>query len=714
MTALRKAQVRERERYMFEALISPRGVAVVGASQNPTKLGYGVARNLVVSNYGGALHFVNPRGGRLFDRPMYPDLASVPDPVDLAMVMIPAALVPGVLEDCGKRGIRFAIVGAGGFREVGPEGEALERRCLEIAHAHGIHVLGPNSIGYLDTHLPINATFLPLPGPIPGDIAFLSHSGAICEAVIDWARGQGFGLSRLVSLGNQMDLTEGDLLSAIATDPNTRVVAMYMEGVGDGPTFIEQARRVTSEKPVVVIKVGRSEGGRMAVASHTGAMAGEDVAFDAAFRKAGVIRARHSEEMFDWARALAWCPLPTGPRMAILTNAGGPGAIAVDALDAVGLELAELAESTQDQLRELLPPAASTRNPIDMLAGAGPREYADGLRMALADSGVDGVIVILPPPPMTTAAEVAGAIIPVIRSTSKPVVIALMGEELIAHAARLFRQSHIPDYRFPERAASAMQVLVERARQLVEPAETLPRLTRIRIEAARQALNGAEVGETGFVDAVLAAKVVECYGIQTPPTILAHTSEEAVEAANRMGYPVALKIALADLPHKSEVGGVLLDLETPREVAEGFKQVSDIPDVAKVRARILGVIVQAMVPPGQDVIVGVVRDAQFGPLVMFGSGGVEVEALKDVAFALAPLTQHEAEGMLERTWAGRRLQGYRNLLPADRAAVVDVLLRLGQLLVDLPQVAEVEINPLRALPGEDGAVAMDVRLRLEG
>jgi len=713
MTELRKAQVRERERYMLEALISPRGVAVVGASQNPTKLGYGVARNLVVSNYGGALHFVNPRGGRLFDRPIYPDLASVPDPVDLAMVMIPAALVPGVLEDCGRRGIRFAIVGAGGFREVGPEGEALERRCLEIAHAHGIHVLGPNSIGYLDTHLPINATFLPLPGPIPGDIAFLSHSGAICEAVIDWARGQGFGLSRLVSLGNQMDLTEGDLLSAIATDPNTRVVAMYMEGVGDGPTFIEQARRVTSEKPVVAIKVGRSEGGRAAVASHTGAMAGEDVAFDAAFRKAGVIRARHSEEMFDWARALAWCPLPTGPRMAVLTNAGGPGAIAVDALEAVGLELAELAESTQDQLRELLPPAASTRNPIDMLAGAGPREYADGLRMVLADSGVDGVIVILPPPPMTTAAEVAGAIIPVIRSTSKPVVIALMGEELIAHAARLFRQSHIPDYRFPERAASAMQVLVKRARQLVEPAETLPRLTRIRIEAARQALNVAEVGETGFVDAVLAAEVVECYGIQTPPTILAPTSEEAVEAANRMGYPVALKIVSADLPHKSEVGGVLLDLETPREVAEGFKRVSDIPDEVKVQARILGVIVQTMIPPGQDVIVGLVRDAQFGPLVMFGSGGVEVEALKDVAFALAPLTQHEAEGILERTWAGRRLQGYRNLLPADRAAVVDVLLRLGQLAVDLPQVAEVEINPLRALPGEDGAMAMDVRLRLE-
>ena len=259
---------------MLDTFFSPRGVAVIGASQNPTKLGYGTARNLVVSSYTGSLYFVNPRGGRSSDQPIYPNIGSVPDPVDLAIIMIPAALVPGVLEECGQRGIRFAIVGAGGFREIGPEGEVLEQHCLDIARSHNIRVLGPNCIGFLDTHLPINATFLPLPGPIPGDIAFLSHSGAVCEAVIDWARGQGFGLSRLVSLGNQMDLNEGDMLSAIVTDPNTHVVAMYMEGVGDGPTFIKQARKVTREKPVVAIKVGRSAAGRAAVVSHTGALAG--------------------------------------------------------------------------------------------------------------------------------------------------------------------------------------------------------------------------------------------------------------------------------------------------------------------------------------------------------------------------------------------------------------------------------------------------------
>jgi acetyl coenzyme A synthetase (ADP forming)-like protein len=699
---------------MIEDFFSPRGIAIIGASRNPTKLGYGVARNLIVSGYSGALHFVNPRGGQLFDHPMYPSVADVPDPVDLAFIIIPAAAVPGALENCGRRGVRYAIIGAGGFREVGPEGAELERRCLEIARRHGIRVLGPNCIGFLDTNLPIDTTFLPLPGPIKGDIAFLSHSGAICEAVIDWARGQGFGISRLASLGNQMDLTEGDLLPVIASDPNTRVVAMYMEGVGDGPTFIAQARKVTRDKPVVAIKVGRSEAGRAAVASHTGALAGQDEAFNAAFRKAGVIRARHSEEMFNWAQALAWCPLPAGPRMAVLTNAGGPGAIAADALEANGLKLASLTEATRETLRELLPPAASFRNPVDMLAGAGPREYADGLRALLTDEGVDGVMVILPPPPMTTAAEVAGAIIPVIRSASKPVVVALMGEELIAHAARLFRQAHISDYRFPERAASVMRVLYERGQQLATPMEDPPKLTGIKRNVVAKILADAETGETGFLDAESVSGVVEAYGIRVPKEIVAGTAAEAVSAAEEIGYPVALKIASPDIPHKSDVGGILLNLREQGAVREGFDEVLENSRGAEPEAKILGVLVQPFIKGGQEVIIGVVRDPQFGPLVMFGSGGVEVEAKRDVSFALAPLTRHEAEQLLETTWAGRKLRGYRNMPPVDRDAVLEALLRLGQMAVDFPQIAEVEINPLCGLPGGNGALALDVRLRLNG
>jgi acetyltransferase len=699
---------------MLKGFFEPQGVAVVGASQNPSKLGYGVARNLVVSGYRGAIHFVNPHGGTLFDRPIYPDLASVPDPVDLAMVIIPAAGVPQILEECAQRGILSVVIGSGGFRETGPEGRALEARCLEVARRNGIRVLGPNCIGFLDTHLPIDTTFLPLPGPIPGDIAFLSHSGAICEAVIDWARGQGFGLSRLVSLGNQMDLTEADVLPTTAADPETRVVAMYLEGVGNGPAFVEQAARVTRKKPVVAIKVGRSEHGRAAVASHTGALAGRDAAYNAAFRRAGVIRAESTEEVFDWARALAWSPLPAGRRIAVVTNAGGPGAIAVDALDANGLTMAGLTDETQAQLREMLPAAASIRNPVDMLAAAGAYEYANALRVLLMDDGVDGAMVILAPPPMTTASGIAGAIIPMIRSADKPVVVTLMGEEMIANAARLFRQARVPEYRFPERAASALRVLAERAEQLAAMPEKARRPAGTRPTAARESLHGAAPGAGGFVEPGLAARVVAAYGIQTLREVVARTPQEAVAAARRLGFPVVLKVASPDIAHKSDAGGVALDLADAAAVASAFGDVTERPRAHQPEARVLGATVQRMLAPGQEVIIGAVRDDQFGPLVMFGSGGVEVEGLRDVAFALAPLTRGEAERLVESTWAGRRLRGFRNLPPADREATLDALVRLGQLAADLTEVAEVEVNPLRVLPAGGGAVALDVRLRLDG
>ena len=697
---------------MLESFFAPKGVVVIGASQTPTKLGYGAARNLVVSGYPGAVHFVNPHGGQLFGRTIYATLNDVPDPVDLAVILIPAPRVPEVLQACGERRILHAIIGSGGFREVGAEGEALEKRCLEIARRFGMRLLGPNCIGFLDTHLPIDTTFLPLPGPLAGDIAFLSDSGAICEAVIDWARGQGFGLSRLVSLGNQLDLTEAEVLPPTAADPHTRVIAMYLEGVRDGRAFIDQASRVSEGTPLLAIKVGRSESGRRAVASHTGALAGRDAAFDAAFRKAGVIRAGSTEEIFDWARALAWCPLPAGRRMAVLTNAGGPGAIGVDALEASGLEVANLSQATRDALRAMLPPAASVADPVDMLAGAGPAEFANGLTLLLADEGVDGVMVILPPPPMTTAAEVAGAMIPVIQTSAKPVVVALMGEDLIAHAAKLLRQSHVPDYRFPERAASALSVLVRRAEQLLQPRNLPEEIDGVRADLAEEALANARLGEDGFVDPDTATWVAAACGLQVPAENLAHDEVEAVAAAERLGYPVAVKIASPDIPHKSDVGGVRLRLATAAAVAEAVRQILEAARTARPQAEILGVVVQPMAPEGQDVIVGAIQDEQFGPLVVFGSGGVEVEALRDVTFAVAPLSHAEAEAMLAATWAGRRLAGFRGEPEADRQAVIDAILRLGRMAAELPQISEIEVNPLRVLKPGQGARALDVRIRV--
>jgi acetyltransferase len=423
------------------SFFSPKGVAVIGASTDPVKLGYGLARNLVQSNYQGVVHFVNPKGGSLFGRPVYPAIATVPDPVDLAILLIPAAAVHQALRECGERGIRAAIIGSGGFRETGAEGAAMESECLAIAQTYGMRILGPNCIGFLDTHLPIDATFLPPPGPLPGDVAFISHSGAICAAVIDWARGQSFGLSRLISLGNQADLNETDLLAPTADDPFTRVLTLYLEGIQDGRRFVDEARQVTKRKPVLALKVGRFSSGRRAVTSHTGALAGEENAYNAAFRRAGVIRADTSEELFDWARALAWCPTPQGRTMAVLTNGGGPGVTAADAIEANGLRMATLSEQTRTELGNILPPAASLQNPVDMLASATPEQYAACLRILLADPEVHGVLVILPPPPLHTAGAVARAIIPVIHFAQKPVIIALMGERLIQEAVEHFERA---------------------------------------------------------------------------------------------------------------------------------------------------------------------------------------------------------------------------------------------------------------------------------
>jgi len=693
---------------------TPSGVAVVGASLDPNKLGYGLSRNLVQSGYRGAIHFVNIKGGSLMGHLVHRRLAEVPDPVDLAVLLIPAPAIPQALLECAGRGIRAAIIAAGGFRETGPAGADLENECLRIARQHGLRLLGPNCIGLLDTHLPLDTTFLSPPGPTPGDVAFISHSGAICAAVIDWARGQGFGLSRLVSLGNQVDVNESDMLPLVASDPFTRVITLYLEGVSDGRRFIEQARAVTRQKPVVALKVGRYESGQRAVASHTGALAGRESAFNAAFRRAGVIRAETTEELFDWARALAWCPPPKGRGVAVLTNAGGPGVTAADALEAHQLPLAQLTAETQSALSAILPPAASLVNPVDMLAAATPQQYAACLQILLADPGVDSVMVILPPPPMHTAGGIAKAIIPVIYTATKPIVVALMGERLIQEAVEHFRAAHVPEYRFPERAAEALAVLVERAEYLARQAtdaESIPPQIETANTQAVQAILEAIPAES-WLSQGEAQRMLQAYGISTLQTEIASSANQAVELAQRLGFPVALKIASARIPHKSDIGGVLLQLGDEAAVREGYAQITVNARQVHPQVDAANVYVQHMIPNGQEVILGAIQDAQFGPLVMFGSGGVEVEGLADVQFALAPLTRPEAEAMLDRTWAGRKLRGYRNLPAADRKAVLEALLRLAQLAADFPRLAEIEINPLRVLPDGQGAVALDVRALL--
>lgn len=694
---------------------SPKGVAVIGASRDPVKLGYGLARNLVESNYQGAIYFVNPKGGEMFNRPVYGYIQEVPNPLDLAVILIPAPGVPDALRQCARRGIRAVILCSGGFRETGAEGAALEAECLSIAEHYGMRLIGPNCIGLLDTHLPLDTTFLPPPGPPPGDVAFISHSGAICAAVIDWARGQGFGLSRLISLGNQTDVSETDVLAPTVADPFTRVLTLYLESVSNGRRFVEEANRTSHQKPIIALKVGRFSSGKRAAASHTGALAGQENAYNAAFRRAGVIRAETSEEMFDWARALAWCPSPKGRAMVVLTNAGGPGVTAADALEANGMQLAELTAETRQRLTKILPPAASLHNPVDMLASATVRQYADCLRVLLDDANTNGIMVILPPPPLDSAGAVARALIPVIHTANKPVVIALMGDRMIQEAVEHFRASHIPEYRFPERAASALAILAQRAEFLKRDQASPTIFEDVNRQAVQSLLENCRIDlscESIILPQDTAIHILEAYRIPTLPVRLAQNAEEAVQLSEGLGYPVALKIDSPDIPHKSDVGGVLLNLADSGAVAQGFDLIMHNAQQSRPQAHIKGIQVQRMLPPGQETIVGAVQDSQFGALAMFGSGGLEVEGLRDVAFSLAPLTQEEAAYLLNTTWAGKRLAGYRNIPPADRNAVMEIMLRLGQLAGDFPQLAEMEINPLRVLEAGQGAFAVDVRMRL--
>ncbi len=690
---------------------APRGVVVVGASADPAKLGWFIARNLTRSGYPGGIHFVNLKGGELFGHPIYRTLAEVPDPVDLAVIIVPAPAVPAALTVVAERGIRAAIISSGGFKEAGLEGAALEAECLEIARKNRMRLVGPNCIGFIDNFLPLDTSFISQPPPLKGDLAFISQSGAVCGVVIDWSRGQGFGFSRLLSLGNEADVSETDVLPVVAADENTRAITFYIESIRDGRRFVEEAQKAAHLKPLVALKVGRSASGQRAAASHTGALAGANSAYQAALSRAGVLQASTLEEMFDWGVALAECPLPGGRRIAILTNAGGPGVIATDAIENNGLVLAELSPSTTAGLAGMLPSAASLHNPVDMLGGATSAMYAGCLRLLLADPGVDAALVIIPPPPVETAEKDAEAILPLIKNSSKPVLVALMGGETLSRAAELLTLARVPAYRFAERAVSALAALWRRAEIWQKPEEKPLRRADIDPPLARSILAEARPGQ--FLDPLAADRLMAAYGIPTAPVELARTESEAAQVAAQLGFPVVLKIASPDISHKSDVGGVYLNVQNEDEARKGFRTVTGNARRANPTARIEGVQAQRMIPPGQEVILGAKRDPTFGPLMMFGSGGVEVEGLKDVAFALAPLTPAEAADMLKNTWAGRKMDGFRNIPAADVAAVLEILQRLSQLAFDLAEIAEVEINPLRALAPGQGAVALDVRVKLE-
>lgn len=692
----------------LNCFFNPRSIAVVGASRDTHKLGYGIVRNLHDYHFRGDIYPVNPRAREVLGYTCYPSIAAVPHPVDLAIIVVPARHVISTVDECGQAGVPAVIVVSGGFSETGPAGEARERELQEVASRHHMRLLGPNCIGTIDTHTPVNTTFV-VGMPRIGDIAFVSQSGAVVAAVIDWALGAGVGFSRMVSLGNGADVNETELLAEMAADPQSCVITGYLEGVADGRAFLEVASEAARKKPLVMLKVGRGEGGARAVASHTGALAGSAEAYDAAFRKAGVLRANSLEELFDWARGLAWQPLPRGNRVAVLTNAGGPGILAVDALEAAGLTLAPLTETTREYLASRCPPHASVRNPVDILAGSGPGTYARALDALLADETVDAAVVIQAPQDWfypTSLAEVIGE---VAAGSRKPVLACIMGLASTADALNILHRRRIPNYAFPGRVASTLAAMLARARWLNAPPQPAAALLLADQDTAQDLIAEAIREGAQVLSGTKTGQLLRAYDISIPADGLATTPEEAVTLAEEMGYPVALKVSSPDITHKSDVGGVEIGLNSADEVGTAFERILRTVHRNLPTAKMAGVMVQQMIPAGQEVIIGWKRDPQFGPLMLVGSGGTEVELVRDVAVGIAPLTREEAQQMLDATLLGKRLQGWRGTPPADRGAVIDVLLRLSQMSMDLPDIAELEINPLRVLPAGEGAFAVDGR-----
>lgn len=711
----------------------PNGVALIGASGDPAKLGYGILVNLLHPQFGypGPVYPVNPKAEEILGRRCYPDILSVPDPVELAVIIVPAEMIPPLLEDCGKRGLKAAIIISGGFREVGPEGAERERLSLEIARRYGMRLMGPNGIGVIDTHTPLNTTFAAgMHGR--GYIDFVSQSGALCGGIIDWAQARGLHFSRFLSIGNKVDVNEADLLEYLSADDLSRVIALYLEDVKDGPAFLEAARKAVSRKPVLALKTGRTQSGQAATASHTGALASAHTAFRAACKQTGIIEVDKIESLFGAALALAHQPLPQGNRIAILTNAGGPSALAADALEPAGLTLARTGPEARAALRAFLNPSAVTDGPVDMLGGAGESHYRRALEILLADPANDGILLILVPMVLIDPEAILRTLVSVLREsgTRKPVLACLMGEASLKGAFAVADEGGLPAYRFPEDAVQAFGIMRRRALWLETehpfarlPSSIATQRARDLLSAARQ--NGLRApGDSRplthdggqrpprAVDSAAGRALLDIYSIPTPKDKLATTPEEAARFAAEIGFPVALKLASPGILHKTEVGGVLLNVADEAAARQGWQTIVERARAAHPQAEIRGVQVQQMVRGGQEVIVGVKRDPVFGPLVMFGLGGIYVEALADVSFRLAPLSPRDAEEMIDEVRSAKLLTGLRGAPPADRAALVQVILAIGQLSADCPEIEELDVNPLLVLPAGRGVLAVDVRMVL--
>jgi acetyl coenzyme A synthetase (ADP forming)-like protein len=694
-----------------DSILRPRSIAVIGASRRKNTIGWQILDNLLRFGFEGPLYPVNPKSDVVHSIRAYPSVTAIPDPVDLAIVVVPKHLVLGVAEECGQKGIRGLVVITAGFAEVGGEGVERERKLLETVRRYGMRMVGPNCMGVLNSNpaFSMNATFAPTMPPY-GPVGFISQSGAMGLSILDYAEELGIGIHQFVSVGNKADVSGNDLLLYWADDPDIRVILMYLESFGNPRRFYQIARRLTRTKPIFVVKAGRTAAGARAASSHTAALAGTDLAADALMEQCGVMRAQTVEELFDYAMAFPRLPLPKGNRVAIISNAGGPAIILADACESLGLQVAELTPRTQAAIKERVPDEAAVRNPVDLIASATADTYGDVLTLVLQDPNVDAVIVSVVPPPLGgQAKDVAEAIVQVAASRRDiPVMAVLMGRQGIPAGMRELLHAGMPGYIFPESAARALAAMNRYRMWLERPEGTeqkfpadAGRVAEILRRAARE--RREKLSETESLE------VLDAYGIPTVPWRRAETADEAVAAARDIGHPVVLKVISGAIVHKSDVGGVVMGLGSEKEVREGYARMLQR---VKERAGVVpeAVLVQRMVPDGRETIVGSTRDPRAGPLIMFGLGGLSVEVMKDVVFRVHPLTDTDARAMVRGIRGYRLLEGVRGEPAVDLVALEEILQRVSQLVGEHEAIAEMDINPLVAFP--DRVLALDARFRI--
>lgn len=696
-------------------IFHPQSIAVLGANKVKGTVPSDILTNILKAGYKGVVYPVNPREQHIASIKTYKYVVDIEDPIDIAVIVFPSSVMHMALEQCGQKGIKGAIIISAGFKEVGGLGIEREELIKEIANKYGMSFIGPNCLGVIntDSSVMLDASFA-RKMPEEGNIAFISQSGALCTAVLDYAQAKHIGFSKFVSIGNKADITEIDLLYYLKDDPKTRVILLYLEEISDGPGLMKAARTVIEEtgKPILAIKSGRTTAGASAAASHTGSLAGSDETCDAAFKQAGIIRCDDIEEMFNKAIAFTYQPLPKGNKISIITNAGGPGVLTTDAAIKYGLELPKFKLETTDILRKSLPKTANINNPVDVIGDARADRYSVAITSVLKDDNIDGVFIILTPQSMTEIENIAHEISRLASQFSKPIYTSFMGEADVATGIDILQRNKIPHYILPESMPIAFASTYRFKRMLEDRQEPFETFNDVDIEKAHSILNIAISDGKKYLPEEEAAKVLEAYNFPLLKSGLAKSVEESVSISNELGYPVVMKIMSDEIVHKFDVGGVILDIKSPQEAKNAYNSIIEKVHMHKPDANIKGVFVRKMIPPGEEVILGLKRDPIFGPVIMFGLGGIFVEIYKDVSFRIAPLDNKSVDKLITETKASSILSGARGRALRDIKSLKNCIKRLSQLAIDCPQIKELDINPLIVLEEGKGSFVADTKIML--